>query len=276
MKYYYNDGSDTRGPFEKSELIDKGITAETMVWVEGMAAWLPAGQVPMFADILDGSFAANYRANTQSTPSDSPQVNPVSESAAPNNGMSSATNESSNMPNNPNYNQQNGYGQPGYGQQNPYQNQQPGYGQQQYPQQPQQYPQQPQQYPQQQYPQQPQQQYAQQPVDDMELYRPSTSSGWTITGTVLGGIGILVGLIPFFLLSLPFGIASLVCGIVGLSKGGKVNKYWVTAHYQEAQVTASQAKKLGLCSVFIAVGGMIAQIIAYSITAATLSTIFPF
>ena len=55
MKYYYNEGGEIRGPFEKIELIGKNINARTLVWTEGMATWKPAGEVPMFADIIDGS-----------------------------------------------------------------------------------------------------------------------------------------------------------------------------------------------------------------------------
>lgn len=239
MKYYYNDGSDVRGPFEKSELIDKNITEETMVWVEGMASWLPAGQVPMFSDILDGTFAANLKSTSQSS-DQSNQEGTESESLR-NDGEQSSSNLNNNMQNNPNYNQQGGYGQQGYGQQNPYQNQQ-GYGQQ---------------YPQQQYQQQ---QYPQQGNPDYEMYRPSTFAGWTVTGTVLGGIGILFTLLPFVLPALPY-IASLVLGIVGLNKGNKVNKLWNFGNYQAAQEASASAKKLGMISVFLFIGFVVLDII---------------
>ena len=57
MQYYYNNGGEVAGPFEKRALLGKNITASTLVWTEGMTEWMPAEQVPMLADILDGSYA---------------------------------------------------------------------------------------------------------------------------------------------------------------------------------------------------------------------------
>lgn len=57
MQYYYNNGGEVAGPFEKRALLGKNITPTTLVWTEGMTEWMPAEQVPMLADILDGSYA---------------------------------------------------------------------------------------------------------------------------------------------------------------------------------------------------------------------------
>lgn len=62
MKYYFNDNGNLQGPFSKAELVGKPIIPDTLVWVEGMATWQPAKDVPMFADILDGTYVAEQPA----------------------------------------------------------------------------------------------------------------------------------------------------------------------------------------------------------------------
>ena len=45
-QFYLADGSNRRGPFSPEQLPAQGLTAETLVWREGMADWLPASQIP--------------------------------------------------------------------------------------------------------------------------------------------------------------------------------------------------------------------------------------
>lgn len=53
MQYYYsNNGVDQKGPFELGELQRQGVTAQTLVWYEGLANWTPAGQLPELASIF--------------------------------------------------------------------------------------------------------------------------------------------------------------------------------------------------------------------------------
>ncbi len=53
-QYYYTDGANKYGPMPIEELKTKGITAETLVWYEGMDNWIAASQVEelrsMFGD----------------------------------------------------------------------------------------------------------------------------------------------------------------------------------------------------------------------------------
>ena len=44
--YYLAVGGQQQGPYPLSELPARGMRADTLVWREGMAQWLPADQVP--------------------------------------------------------------------------------------------------------------------------------------------------------------------------------------------------------------------------------------
>ena len=50
--FFYSDGQSQFGPFSKEELQSKGITAETLVWYEGLTEWIKAGE----ADELEELF----------------------------------------------------------------------------------------------------------------------------------------------------------------------------------------------------------------------------
>jgi len=52
-KYFYSDGQRQFGPFTFQELADQRISRKTQVWFQGLANWMPAGQVPE----LSGLFA---------------------------------------------------------------------------------------------------------------------------------------------------------------------------------------------------------------------------
>lgn len=42
VKYYYTDGKERYGPYSIEELKDKPISAQTLVWKEGLPDWVPA------------------------------------------------------------------------------------------------------------------------------------------------------------------------------------------------------------------------------------------
>lgn len=94
MQYYIAINNQQLGPFPEEQLVANGMTANTLVWTQGMAQWLPASQVPELATYLTGGYS----------------------------GYGEATQALGN-----NYGRQQGYGS-GYGQQQAFGN---GYGQQQ-------------------------------------------------------------------------------------------------------------------------------------------------
>lgn len=44
--YFINRAGQQVGPVEKEKLLQYGVTRNTPVWTEGMAAWAPAGTIP--------------------------------------------------------------------------------------------------------------------------------------------------------------------------------------------------------------------------------------
>lgn len=52
MKYYIVVNNERQGPFSYEELAVKGISAETLVWAEGMTGWQPAAQVDVLKNIV--------------------------------------------------------------------------------------------------------------------------------------------------------------------------------------------------------------------------------
>ena len=46
MKYYYLDGIEKKGPYEKEELKNYNINAETLVFFEGLSNWKPIKDIP--------------------------------------------------------------------------------------------------------------------------------------------------------------------------------------------------------------------------------------
>ena len=55
MKYYYIENGAQVGPFEVSELYNKGIRPETLVWSDTMENWTPAWQVAELRSVIDSS-----------------------------------------------------------------------------------------------------------------------------------------------------------------------------------------------------------------------------
>lgn len=55
--WIYTDG-EQKGPFSPQELLGMNISPTTPVWFEGMAKWMPAGQVDEMQPILRGELPA--------------------------------------------------------------------------------------------------------------------------------------------------------------------------------------------------------------------------
>ena len=52
MHYYYAEGDEQRGPFEKSDLAACGLRPDSLVWHEGLPGWQPAGTLAELSDVL--------------------------------------------------------------------------------------------------------------------------------------------------------------------------------------------------------------------------------
>jgi hypothetical protein len=57
---YFNVGGQNYGPYNRAtckQMVQNGqLTQQTMAWMEGMPAWLPAGQVPQLASLFQPAF----------------------------------------------------------------------------------------------------------------------------------------------------------------------------------------------------------------------------
>jgi hypothetical protein len=51
-QYYYTNGTDRFGPMSLEELKTKEITADTLVWYDGLSEWVKAGSVPELAGLF--------------------------------------------------------------------------------------------------------------------------------------------------------------------------------------------------------------------------------
>lgn len=54
MKYFIAENGQQAGPFEPSELLQHGLTVNSLVWCEGMPSWTSASQVPELMALLSG------------------------------------------------------------------------------------------------------------------------------------------------------------------------------------------------------------------------------
>ena len=63
--FYLNEKNEQKGPISPEELISNGVTKNTLVWKNGMAQWLPAGEVHELAKLFT---------NETSTPSTPPPL----------------------------------------------------------------------------------------------------------------------------------------------------------------------------------------------------------
>lgn len=62
-QYYYTDGKERFGPYTMEELKNKNISAETLVWKEGLVDWVPARNLAdlqtLFSSASDFQLPAN-------------------------------------------------------------------------------------------------------------------------------------------------------------------------------------------------------------------------
>ncbi len=54
MRYYIAENGKPAGPFEPNELLQHGLTVNSLVWCDGMADWAMASQVPELMTMLSG------------------------------------------------------------------------------------------------------------------------------------------------------------------------------------------------------------------------------
>ena len=68
MQYFIIENGAQAGPFSPEELVNtKNISAETLVWTEGLKDWTPAWQIEEIRQALEN------RINTQQTPPPVPE-----------------------------------------------------------------------------------------------------------------------------------------------------------------------------------------------------------
>ena len=65
MKYFIAENGQQAGPFEPQELLQHGLTVNSLVWCEGMPTWTSASQVPELMAVLSGQTYVPPVANTQ-------------------------------------------------------------------------------------------------------------------------------------------------------------------------------------------------------------------
>lgn len=61
--YYIHVNGQQRGPFQKHQLIDAGMTSETMVWRSDLPNWVPAHTLPELVEILQPNFGQPQQPN---------------------------------------------------------------------------------------------------------------------------------------------------------------------------------------------------------------------
>lgn len=55
MKYYIARNNQPVGPFDLSRLRDEGVTADTLLWCQGMTRWTPACEITEVMDAIGSS-----------------------------------------------------------------------------------------------------------------------------------------------------------------------------------------------------------------------------
>ena len=59
MRYYIAENGNPAGPFEPAELLQHGLTVNSLVWCDGMANWALASQVPELMALLANQTITN-------------------------------------------------------------------------------------------------------------------------------------------------------------------------------------------------------------------------
>jgi len=78
-QYYYTDGTNKFGPMSLDELKTKSLTADTLVWYEGMDNWIAASQVEELREM----FGVNVPPPISATENQSNQQNIGGQATAP-------------------------------------------------------------------------------------------------------------------------------------------------------------------------------------------------
>lgn len=81
MKYYIAENGQPAGPFEPQELMNHGLTVNSLVWAEGMPNWISASQVPELAALLSGT--PFNPVNVDMTTPQMPQTPPLGDTQLP-------------------------------------------------------------------------------------------------------------------------------------------------------------------------------------------------
>jgi hypothetical protein len=81
MKYYIAENGQPAGPFEPQELMNHGLTVNSLVWAEGMPNWISASQVPELAALLSGT--PFNPVNVDMTTPQMPQTPPMGDTQLP-------------------------------------------------------------------------------------------------------------------------------------------------------------------------------------------------
>ena len=81
MKYYIAENGQPAGPFEPQELMNHGLTVNSLVWCEGMPNWVSASQVPELAAVLSGT--PFNPVNVDVTTPQMPQTPPMGDTQLP-------------------------------------------------------------------------------------------------------------------------------------------------------------------------------------------------
>ncbi len=76
-KYFYSEGTIKHGPYTLSELQEKGITADTLIWYDGLDEWTPAGELEELSELLASTPPPVPEATTPDIPT--PQAAPKRE-----------------------------------------------------------------------------------------------------------------------------------------------------------------------------------------------------
>lgn len=76
MEYWIIVDNKHAGPYSAKQLLDAGLTADTLVWHEGLTDWARAGNV---AELAEGIELMNQAAAEAAATDDAPAANPVQE-----------------------------------------------------------------------------------------------------------------------------------------------------------------------------------------------------
>lgn len=80
MKYYIAVNNQPQGPFEISELSQKCITPDTLLWCEGMSNWLPAKNIAeVNSALFNSTVPPVYNAQKFNNQQQEPPIPPIAQ-----------------------------------------------------------------------------------------------------------------------------------------------------------------------------------------------------